>query len=436
MRNKLVNDDLKDYATHKSKQPKEYDLVLGGNNPPPTDGLVLGGIEGLNLQFNNADSEDEKIAILHKALAYGEAGEAWLFDLVATENNKIQWLAAILLSHTKNEVYKQLLLEYFAEFIPNNINSWNEYKQTLPNFKINLSRINLSGAKLYGIDLSKVILDEADLSNIDFSVVSLNDINRVNLREASLRNANLRKAYFYESNLFKTDLSQANLEEANIVDAKLKQLNLENANLTKTVFYGAELDEVNLSNAIFVKTDFRDYACIKNMVFDSSYDFKETRFLETDFKNVTFSNVNLKNISFSGSLFKNTTFDNCNLTSAEFYTYKDGRVKLNLIFKEYNLENVDFKLSNLKGVKFDRVNLKGADFRWSDLTGVDFTGLDVRGANFTRCAFGNNNLDKADTEGAKFSSVDSPRFPPRDLNTSKLKGALFNDQHYYEPGYE
>ncbi len=34
----------------KSKQPRQYDLVLGENNPPPTDGLVLGGINGLTLR--------------------------------------------------------------------------------------------------------------------------------------------------------------------------------------------------------------------------------------------------------------------------------------------------------------------------------------------------------------------------------------------------
>ena len=34
-----MNDEL--------KQPQSYDLVLGCNNPPPTNGLVLGGIEGV-----------------------------------------------------------------------------------------------------------------------------------------------------------------------------------------------------------------------------------------------------------------------------------------------------------------------------------------------------------------------------------------------------
>jgi hypothetical protein len=31
----------------KEKKPQEYDVVLGGNNPPPVDGLVLGGKEGI-----------------------------------------------------------------------------------------------------------------------------------------------------------------------------------------------------------------------------------------------------------------------------------------------------------------------------------------------------------------------------------------------------
>jgi hypothetical protein len=29
------------------KKPKDNDVVLGGNNPLPLDGLVLGGIEGI-----------------------------------------------------------------------------------------------------------------------------------------------------------------------------------------------------------------------------------------------------------------------------------------------------------------------------------------------------------------------------------------------------
>ena len=181
----MMNDELK---------PKKYDLVLGGNNSPPTDSLVLGGVDGLKLQFDDAISEDKKIPILKQAVHYGEAGEAWLFDLVATEKNKMQWLAAVLLSHTKNEVYKQLLLEYFAEFIPNNIDSWNKYKRSQPNLEINLSRIRFVGKELHKIDFSQVNLHQANFNN----------------------------SWLYETNLFKTNLSQATLEYAGLLSTGQK----------------------------------------------------------------------------------------------------------------------------------------------------------------------------------------------------------------------
>ncbi len=41
----MMNDEL--------KQPKEYDLVLGGNNPPPTNGLVLGGSQKAIKNYND-----------------------------------------------------------------------------------------------------------------------------------------------------------------------------------------------------------------------------------------------------------------------------------------------------------------------------------------------------------------------------------------------
>lgn len=81
----------------------------------------------------------------------------------------------------------------------------------------------------------------------------------------------------------------------------------------------------------------------------------------------------------------------------------------------------------MRKVIFDNVNLKKADFRQANLKGVDFTGLDVRGANFTSCTFRDNSLERANTEGAKFNS---------NLKIWNLKGALFNDQYYYEQGDE
>ena len=307
-----------------------------------------------------------------------------------------------MLSNTKNKVYKELLLEYFAEFIPKNVERWNEYKKALPDLEI-----NLSNRELHKVDLSQI----------------------------NLKKANLRNLLLYESNFFQTNLSKVNLENTTIVSQNIKQSSLEGAFFSGTQFYDVELDRVDFRNSNVNYINFVRGISIVNIVFDSSIELDEVNFGESpEFQNVIFKNGNLQEGYFSDSSFDNIIFNNCNLKAANFSYCINFANKL--IFKESNLENIDFKFSNLKGVRFDRVNLRGADFRWSNLTGVDFTGLDVRGANFTRCTFGNNNLDKANTEGAKFSSVDSPRFPPLDLNTSKLKGALFDDQHYYEPGAE
>lgn len=35
------------------RNPKEYDLVLGGHNTPPIDGVVLGGIDGVRHRLKN-----------------------------------------------------------------------------------------------------------------------------------------------------------------------------------------------------------------------------------------------------------------------------------------------------------------------------------------------------------------------------------------------
>ena len=104
-------------------------MVLGGNNSPLVNALVLGGIEGVKRRFAKANSDDEKIAILREALKYGEAGEDFLSDVFSASKGKIQWMAAAFISATNNETYKELLVDYFADFIQNNNNDWNDWRK-------------------------------------------------------------------------------------------------------------------------------------------------------------------------------------------------------------------------------------------------------------------------------------------------------------------
>ena len=54
-------------------QPREFDVVLGGKNPAPVTGVVLGGIEGVKRRLES-EIVDVRVKALSDALKYGEAG--------------------------------------------------------------------------------------------------------------------------------------------------------------------------------------------------------------------------------------------------------------------------------------------------------------------------------------------------------------------------
>lgn len=411
---------------NEERKPKEYDVVLGGNNPP-LNALVLGGIEGIKQRFTKANSDDDKIVILREAIKYGEAGEDFLSDVFSASKGKIQWMAAAFISATNNETYNELLVDYFADFIQHNKQDWNNWRKEVKDIQIYLKRIefknltvlkdrdfsntNLINADLSYVDLTKCNFDNADLCQANLSGSYLQG---TCFKNAKLVGANLYQAWLYEAELFKTDLRKTNLENTHFKNIKLTGIQ---------------------SSIIDLIYDF-EASLLKDIVFKNC-SLQNKIFRDSVIEKVGFKNCNIENINFDSANLEQCIFDNCNLMNSYFSRcnfYSNG-IKQNL-FKNSNIENADFKFSNLRGFIFENVNLKGVDFRWCDLTGIDFTGLDVRGANFTRCTFGNNNLRLANTEGAKFSSIDSPRFPPRGLKIQNIKGALFDDRHYYESGYE
>ncbi|MBC1239618.1 GUN4 domain-containing protein [Nostoc sp. 2RC] len=78
-------------------QPREYDAVLGGQLPPPKDGVVLGGIEGVKRRLSSATSPEQQILAVAEALKYGEAGTKLVFEIVNTDSEKLQSTVSSLL---------------------------------------------------------------------------------------------------------------------------------------------------------------------------------------------------------------------------------------------------------------------------------------------------------------------------------------------------
>lgn len=54
--------------------PDICDLVLGGQSPVPQSALVLGGLEGLRLAFQSANTIDSRLEVVARALTYGDLG--------------------------------------------------------------------------------------------------------------------------------------------------------------------------------------------------------------------------------------------------------------------------------------------------------------------------------------------------------------------------
>jgi WD40 repeat protein len=52
-------------------QPRPYDAVLGNQNPPPVDAVVLGGLKGVKRRLAT-ESVEQRIAALKEALKYGQ----------------------------------------------------------------------------------------------------------------------------------------------------------------------------------------------------------------------------------------------------------------------------------------------------------------------------------------------------------------------------
>ncbi len=92
-------------------QPREFDVVLGGKNPAPVTGVVLGGIEGVKRRLQSED-DDVRIAALRDALNYGEAGLDLVIEALEDDSLQVKGFASRLLKEFGGEKGKQGLLKF------------------------------------------------------------------------------------------------------------------------------------------------------------------------------------------------------------------------------------------------------------------------------------------------------------------------------------
>jgi HEAT repeat protein len=96
---------------NEERKPKKDDLVLGGNNLPPVDGVVLGGIEGVKRRLESHEIV-VRIAAVEDALNYGEEGLDLVIRALQDESQQVQRYAYKLLRNREEDRVKEALVNY------------------------------------------------------------------------------------------------------------------------------------------------------------------------------------------------------------------------------------------------------------------------------------------------------------------------------------
>ena len=109
---------------NKENKPKEYDLVLGGNNYAPVDGLVLGGIAGIKRRLESNNTEIIKSA-LSDAIAYNDEGLKLVINALYNTPQEIRQHTVKILRNYKTAKAEQALLDYDSNSLFVRFNDWN-----------------------------------------------------------------------------------------------------------------------------------------------------------------------------------------------------------------------------------------------------------------------------------------------------------------------
>jgi len=83
-------------------QPREFDAVLGGQEPPPVAGVILGGLVGVEDRLTSPVIE-ARIAALSEALNYGKAGLNLIIQALPDSSQQVQRFASRLCNRSRGD---------------------------------------------------------------------------------------------------------------------------------------------------------------------------------------------------------------------------------------------------------------------------------------------------------------------------------------------
>ncbi|MEH2441517.1 HEAT repeat domain-containing protein [Nostoc sp.] len=156
-------------------KPREYDAVLGGEVPPPVNGVVLGGIEGVKNRLKSPEARERASALID-ALRYQEEGFELVIEALKDSSDKVQMFAARLLRNKGGEKGKEALLRHNPQQCFTMLEDW-QFETFYPNIGITSAISTAYNVNLYREEPNprgefRVVED----FNLDDLQVFLNDI--------------------------------------------------------------------------------------------------------------------------------------------------------------------------------------------------------------------------------------------------------------------
>ncbi|MEG4800632.1 PspA/IM30 family protein [Microcoleus sp. ARI1-B5] len=121
-------------------QPKPYDAVRGGQQPPPVGGVVLGGLAGVKHRLSSSVSE-HRIAALKESFNYGDAGLKIVINICQSSTGPVQRAASDLLREKLSAIARERL----QAFVPANLDSETGADKTQKILKNSASTVSEKG---------------------------------------------------------------------------------------------------------------------------------------------------------------------------------------------------------------------------------------------------------------------------------------------------
>ncbi len=97
--------------TNNQNEPREFDIVMGGETPPPIGGAVLGGVEGVKKRLASPVVKT-RIGALGEALNYGDAGLDLVINALQDVDRQVRRSAYLLLRDKTKTKVQQTINEY------------------------------------------------------------------------------------------------------------------------------------------------------------------------------------------------------------------------------------------------------------------------------------------------------------------------------------